>query len=142
MSLMFRTIALLAMIGVGAGAWLGFQPAEMVKAPVIPERLAVAAAPLALTAPDTAKAILERSPFAPDRAAFNRNAGPSAPPMDVKLTGISTRGKQQRASLMINGQRLVVGQGDTTPAGVVEVIEDSAVVLAGPPERRVEMFKH
>lgn len=140
MSLVFRAIALLAAVGVGSAIWFAAQPAEPVKAPVIPERIAVAAAPLSSVASDTAKKILERSPFAVDRAPFIRNAGPPPPPMDIKLTGISTLGKEQRASLLINGQRLVVARGDMTPAGVVEAIEDSAVTLAGPPERRIEMF--
>jgi hypothetical protein len=59
----------------------------------------------------------------------------------VKLTGIFRVGKELRASLMINGQSIVVGKGDKTPAGKVLKIEAGALVLSGAIEQRLEMFR-
>lgn len=100
-------------------------------------------APLPPTAPEAGRALLERSPFASDRSAFDRNAAmaPPPPPVEVRLTGISRMGGSLRASLLIGGQSLLVKKGDDTPAGKVLKVESSAVVLEGPPERRIEMFR-
>lgn len=87
--------------------------------------------------------ILDMSPFAKDRNAFDRAtaSAPPPPPVEVKLTGIFRVGKELRASLMINGQSLVVRKGDETAAGKVLKIEASAVVLSGPIDQRLEMFQ-
>jgi hypothetical protein len=87
--------------------------------------------------------ILDMSPFAKDRSAFDRATAstPPPPPVEVKLTGIFRVGKELRASLMINGQSLVVRKGDDTVAGKVLKIEARAVVLSGAIEQRLEMFR-
>lgn len=85
--------------------------------------------------------LIERSPFAQDRSAFARNAGPPPAEIQVKLTGVFKVGKEMRASLLIGGQSIAVKKGDQTPVGIVAEIENSAVTLAGPTPRRIEMFK-
>jgi hypothetical protein len=87
--------------------------------------------------------ILDMSPFAKDRSAFDRATAsePPPPPVEVKLTGIFRVGKELRASLMINGQSIVVRKGDETAAGKVVKIEPSAVVVSGATEQRLEMFR-
>lgn len=86
--------------------------------------------------------ILEMSPFAKDRSAFDRAiaSAPPPPPVEVKLTGIFRVGKELQASLMINGQSIVVRNGDETAAGKVVKIERGAVVISGATEQRLEMF--
>ncbi len=100
-------------------------------------------APLPPTEPKAGPSILERSPFASDRSAFDRSASmaPPPPPIEVRLTGISRMGGSLRASLLIGGQSVQVKQGDDTSAGKVLKVEAAAVVLEGPPERRIEMFR-
>jgi hypothetical protein len=95
------------------------------------------------TAPEAGRSLLDRSPFAQDRSAFDREAAttPPPPPVEVKLTGISKMGGSLRASLMIGGQSMMVKKGDDTPAGKVLKVETDAVTLEGPPERRLEMFR-
>jgi hypothetical protein len=88
--------------------------------------------------------ILDMSPFAKDRSAFDRAtaSAPPPPPVEVKLTGIFRVGKELRASLMINGQPIVVRKGDETAAGKVLRIETGAVVLSGTIEQqRLEIFR-
>ena len=87
--------------------------------------------------------ILDMSPFAKDRSAFDRAtaSAPPPPPVEVKLTGIFRVGKELRASLMINGQSIVVRKGDETAVGKVLKIEAGAVVLSGAIEQRLEMFR-
>jgi hypothetical protein len=87
--------------------------------------------------------ILDMSPFAKDRSAFDRAtaSAPPPPPVELKLTGIFRVGKELRASLMINGQSIVVRKGDETAAGKVLKIEAGAVVLSGAIEQRLEMFR-
>ena len=87
--------------------------------------------------------ILDMSPFAKDRSAFDRAtaSAPPPPPVEVKLTGIFRVGKELRASLMINGQSIVVRKGDDTAAGKVLKIEAGGVVLSGAIEQRLEMFR-
>jgi hypothetical protein len=86
--------------------------------------------------------ILDTSPFAKDRSAFDRAtaSAPPPPPVEVKLTGIFRVGKELRASLMINGQSIVVRKGDDTIAGKVTKIEADAVLISGVSEQRLEMF--
>lgn len=95
------------------------------------------------TAPEAGRSLLERSPFAQDRSAFDPEASmaPPPPPVEVRLTGIFRMGGELRASLMIGGQSFLVKEGEDTPAGKVGKIEANAVVLQGPPERRAEMFR-
>ena len=87
--------------------------------------------------------LLETSPFAPDRSAFDRTtaAAPPAPPVEVKLTGIFRVGKELRASLNVDGHSVVVRTGDDTAAGKVERISLDGVTLSGPPPRMLEIFK-
>ena len=87
--------------------------------------------------------ILDMSPFAKDRSAFDRAtaSAPPPPPVEVKLTGIFRVGKELRASLVINGQSIVVRKGDETTAGKVLKIEAGLVVVSGAIEQRLEMFR-
>jgi len=87
--------------------------------------------------------ILEASPFARDRSAFDRAtaSAPPPPPMEVKLTGVFRVGKDLRASLMINGQSIIVRKGDDTAAGKVVKIDEGAVVITGLVEQMLEMFR-
>ncbi|MCF8508475.1 MAG: hypothetical protein K9G83_07035 [Hyphomonadaceae bacterium] len=87
--------------------------------------------------------ILGMSPFAKDRSAFDRATASAPPPapVEVKLTGIFRVGKELRASLMVNGQSIVVRKGDETAGGKVLKIEAGAVVLSGAIEQRLEMFR-
>jgi hypothetical protein len=100
-------------------------------------------APLPAVNVQASNLILDMSPFAKDRSAFDRTtaSAPPPPPVEVKLTGIFRVGKELRASLMINGQSIVVRKGDETAAGKVLKIEAGAVVLSGAIEQRLEMFR-
>ena len=138
-------IALLVFVSVGAGltppdAAPDAAPEEMgfADASLRPQYAA-----LPTTAPEAGRSLLDRSPFAQDRSAFNREASivPPPPPVEVRLTGVSRMGGSLRANLMIEGQSLAVKQGDDTPAGKILKVEAGAVVLEGPPERRIEMFR-
>ena len=77
------------------------------------------------------------------RSAFDRAtaSAPPPPPVEVKLTGIFRVGKELRASLVINGQSIVVRKGDETTAGKVLKIEAGLVVVSGAIEQRLEMFR-
>lgn len=114
------------------------EQAALVDTPLRPQYAA-----LPPTAPEAGRSLLERSPFVQDRSAFDREASivQPPPPVEVRLTGVSRMGGSLRASLMIGGQSLAVKQGDDTPAGKVLKVEAGAVVLEGPPERRIEMFR-
>lgn len=88
------------------------------------------------------RSLLERSPFVPERTAFDRQSAIAPPPpVEAKLTGVFKIGKQLRASLMIGGQAITVKKGDDTQIGKVSSIEASAVVIEGATTRRLEMFK-
>lgn len=138
----------------GAGVALGL--ASLAVAPGLLPRLDGAsadakpagsrAAPFAPLPPVNDKAgagLLELSPFAADRSAFDRATAtvPTAAPVEVRLTGIFRFGKELRASLNVGGQSLVVRNGDETPAGKVGKISASSVTLLGPPERSIDIFK-
>lgn len=100
-------------------------------------------APLPSVNDKAASAILAMSPFAPDRSAFDRAtaSAPPAPPVELKLTGIFKVGKELRASLIVGGQSIIVREGDETAAGKVGKISTNSVVLTGPSDRLVEMFR-
>jgi hypothetical protein len=85
--------------------------------------------------------LLDRSPFARDHSAFTRNAGPPKTPIEVRLAGIFKVGAKRRAQVIIDGQSLTVVEGDQTAAGTVMAVEGAAVLFAGDPPRRIEMFK-
>jgi len=104
---------------------------------------ATAFAPLPSVNAAAQTAILEASPFARDRSAFDRAtaSAPAPAPIEVKLTGVFRVGKELRASLIINGQSIVVGKGDETLAGKVMKIDEDAVEISGATERRLEMFR-
>lgn len=142
MSLVLRSVVIAVLGGLGAATWMGVRPAAGIETPA-PAALAASprAVPLAPVGGDAARKILDRSPFSATRAAFSRLSGPPPPPLDIRLTGISKLGRSLRASLQINGQKLTVAEGDATPAGPVLSVEAEAITFAGPPERRVELFK-
>jgi len=146
MSLILRVLGvagLAALVGVVAAALaLPMNQAD----PASEEARSVAAsafAPLPSVNAQAQTLILEASPFARDRSAFDRAtaSAPPPPPVEVKLTGIFRVGKELRASLTINGQSIVVRKGDETAAGKVVKIEEDAVVISGANEMRAEMFK-
>ena len=143
---------LLRVIGIAVAAGLAGVAATAVVVPTpeaerIEERSSrgatAAFAPLPAVNLQALSLILDMSPFAKDRSAFDRAtaSAPPPPPVEVKLTGIFRVGKELRASLTINGQSIVVRKGDATAAGKVVKIETSAVVISGASEQRLEMFR-
>lgn len=146
MSLLLRVLGIAVaagLAGVGAAAMVGPTP----EAERIEERTSrgatAAFTPLPAVNTQAPSLILDMSPFAKDRSAFDRTtaSAPPPPPVEVKLTGIFRVGEELRASVMINGQSIVVRKGDETAAGKVLKIEASAVVLSGAVEQRLEMFR-
>jgi hypothetical protein len=97
--------------------------------------------PLPRSNPESGPSLLDRSPFARDHSAFTRNAGPPKTPIEVRLAGIFKVGAKRRAQVIIDGQSLTVVEGDQTAAGTVMAVEGAAVLFAGDPPRRIEMFK-
>jgi hypothetical protein len=94
--------------------------------------------PLPATNSAAWQSLIEHSPFVPDRNAFSRDAGPPAPELALRLAGIFKVGRELRANVVVGNETLVVVAGDDTPAGRVESIEPTAVVVAG---QRLELFK-
>lgn len=136
------TIAALAGIAAAGFMWIGMGAASA-PSDDRPANTRTAFAPLPPVNTEAGPSLLDRSPFAPDRSAFDReNAStPPPPPIEVKLTGIFKVGKELRASLLVGGQSIVVRRGDETAAGRVARIEADAVHLEGPTQQRLEMFK-
>lgn len=136
-------LALIA-LAVSAAAAPMLEPSEAAAGDGAPPALPrMQFAPFPATAPEAGPSLLERSPFAPDRSAFDRSASmaPPPPPVEVRLTGISRMGGSLRANLLIGGQSITVKKGDDTPVGKVLKVEAAAVVFEGPPGRRIEMFR-
>jgi len=100
-------------------------------------------APLPSVDAQAGPSILERSPFATDRSAFNRETAmmPPPPPVEVKLTGIFKIGKQFHASLLVGGQPIMVKKGDEIAVGKIAKVEAAAVEIEGPNPQRLEMFR-
>jgi len=146
MSLLLRVMGIAVAAGLaGVAAAAVFVPtpeAERIEGRRISGATA-AFAPLPAVNTQAQSLILDMSPFAKDRSAFDRAtaSAPPPPPVEVKLTGVFRVGKELRASLMINGQSIVVRRGDETAAGKVLKIEAGAVVLSGAIEQRLEMFR-
>jgi hypothetical protein len=143
---------LLRILGIAVAAGLAGVAATAVVVPTpeaerIEERRSrgatVAFAPLPAVNVQAPSLILDMSPFAKARGAFDRAtaSAPPPPPVEVKLIGIFRVGKELRASLMINGQSIIVRKGDETEAGKVLKIEAAAVMLSGAIEQRLEMFR-
>jgi hypothetical protein len=100
-------------------------------------------APLPSIDAQAGPSILERSPFATDRSAFNRDTAMAPPPapVEVKLTGIFKIGKQLHASLLVGGQPVMVKKGDEIAVGKIAKVEAAAVEIEGPNPQRLEMFR-
>ena len=100
-------------------------------------------APLPSIDAQAGPSMLERSPFATDRSAFNRDTAmtPPPPPVEVKLTGIFKIGKQLYASLLIGGQPVMVKKGDEIAVGKIAKVEAAAVEIDGANPQRLEMFR-
>jgi hypothetical protein len=146
MSLVLRSAGIVGAVALAGVAAAGvFLPVGEIdeQAGAQPRPASAAFAPLPAINAQAQGQILDMSPFARDRSAFDRAtaSAPPPPPVEVKLTGIFRVGKELRASLMINGQSLVVRKSDETAAGKVVKIEPSAVVLSGVIEQRLEMFR-
>jgi len=116
MKFALRIAGLALIIGCLALAGLGLVSASPDK--VSPEAPAASVksarfAPLPSVDAQAGPSILERSPFATDRSAFNRDTAmtPPPPPVEVKLTGIFRIGKQFHASLLVGGQPVMVREG-------------------------------
>ncbi len=146
MSLLLRIAGVTVAVGLGALAVLPavapFSGRDAPAADPTPDQPA-AFAPLPSVNVKAASAILEMSPFAPNRSAFDRATASASPvpPVEVKLTGIFRVGKELRASLIVGGQSIVVREGDETAAGKVGKIAENSVMLAGVRELRLEMFR-
>lgn len=146
MSLLIRIIGIAVaagLAGVGAAAVVVPTPEAASISARRSSEAAAAFAPLPAVNIQAPSLILDMSPFAKDRSAFDRAtaSAPPPPPVEVKLTGVFRVGKELRASLIINGQSIVVRRGDDTAAGKVLKIEAGAVVLSGEIEQRLEMFR-
>ena len=146
MSLVLRSAGIVGAVALGgiAAAGLLLPAGETdLQTRAQPRPASAAFAPLPAINGQAPGLILDMSPFARDRSAFDRAtaSAPPPPPVEVKLTGIFRVGKELRASLTINGQSLVVRKGDETAAGKVLKIEAGAVVLTGAIEQRLEMFR-
>jgi hypothetical protein len=146
MSLLMRIAGVTVAIGLGALAVLpvvaplaGGEAPAADPAPGQPPVFA----PLPSVNDKAVLAVLAMSPFVADRSPFDRAtaSAPPAPPVEVKLTGIFKVGKELRASLIVGGQSIVVREGDETAAGKVGKITADSVVLAGPPEQVLGMFR-
>jgi hypothetical protein len=88
-------------------------------------------APLLPSSPDTAPALIARSPFAPDRTAYARPTAEAAPPPEVRLTAIARVGGVLKATLVVDGAESTVGEGDVTPIGRVAAIGDTSIAFEG-----------
>ena len=146
MSLLLRVLGIAVaagLAGVGAAAVVVPTPETESMEARRSSGATAAFAPLPAVNVQAPSQILDMSPFAKDRSAFDRAtaSAPPPPPVEVKLTGIFRVGKELRASLMINGQSIVVRKGDDTAAGKVLKIEAGGVVLSGAIEQRLEMFR-
>lgn len=142
MSAVPRGVGLIALVGL-----LGLTAAALAPAPraspstaKLEPLAAPAAPPLPALDATLGSSLLARSPFAHDRSAFTRNIMPQTA-LEIRLAGISKVGGKRHAQLVIGNQTVSVAEGDATPSGPVKSIEADAVVLAGPPERRLELFK-
>jgi hypothetical protein len=133
----------------GLGLVLAISLAAAASAAILVPAQTPAVAPLEAVAPSKTTplpatnsaawpSLVDRSPFVVDRSAFSRNAGPPAHELKVRLAGIFKVGVHLRANLVVGNDTLVVVAGDDTPAGVVESIEPTAVVVAG---QKLELFK-
>ena len=145
MNLVLRIVGLALVIGCLALAGLGL--VSVAPDNVSPETPAASAksarfAPLPSVDVQAGPSILERSPFATDRSAFNRDTAmtPPPPPVEVKLTGIFRIGKQLHASLLVGGQAVIVKKGDEIVVGKIAKVEATAVEIEGPNPQRLEMF--
>ena len=146
MSLLPRMIGIAGVAGLaGAAAWAVLAPAREVEgSKELGEGVAAAMfAPLPAVDAQAPNLITEMSPFANDRSPFDRASAsaPLPPPVEMKLTGIFRVGKELRASLVVNGQSIVVRKGDETAAGKVTKIELDSIVISGASELKFEMFK-
>lgn len=147
MSIVLRLLGLSAVAALSATAaasWLLTAPdTELAVPSTTAEVKRVTFASLPSVNAHAGPSLLERSPYAPDRSAFDRDrpVAPPPPPVEVRLTGIFKVGKEFRASLMINGQSIVVRRGDETAAGKVAKIESGAILLSGSIEQRLEIFR-
>jgi len=144
MSFLPKGIMVVALCAVGGLAAVGLAPmppTPTVRPTATPAMTPEAAAPaLPNVDPSVGLSLLSRSPFAHDRSPFTRNVL-AQPALEVRLAGISTVSGKKHATIVVGTQTLVVAKGDATPVGNVETIETDAVVIAGPPERRLELFK-
>jgi hypothetical protein len=146
MKLTLRIVGLALIIGCLALAGLGLGPVPPDNS--LPETPAASAksarfTPLPSVDAQAGPSILERSPFATDRSAFNRDTAmtPPPPPIEVKLTGIFKIGKQLHASLLVGGQAVMVKKGDEIAVGKIAKVEAAAVEIEGPNPQRLEMFR-
>jgi hypothetical protein len=124
-------IAVLAALGVVTAGAL-FRETASFELPESAARASFALRALPVATHEAGGALLDRSPFAPDRSAYRRAEAasePSAPPPDVRVVAIFAAGGEPRATLVIDGMELTVGAGDATPLGEVVAISGGAVVL-------------
>lgn len=98
--------------------------------------------PLENVASSAGSSLLARNPFSPQRGSFTREPSvhPNPAPRDVRLVGISGVDGRLRATLMIDGQQLLVAQGDETPIGQVTSLSAGAIEFAGNAQPKLELF--
>ncbi len=130
MSALLRLLALAAILGLGLVTAPALAPMEAAPG-LVESGFAPSASflPLPQTSTEARGAIEARSPFAPDRSAYVRPAGvvmdERAP--EVRLSAIASVGGVFRATLVIDGEELTVGEGDATVVGRVATIDGASI---------------
>lgn len=89
---------------------------------------------------------LVRSPFVADHSAYARPVEPpppppEAPPVDIRLLGVSRSGGEPQAAVMLDGEERTLSLGAETRAGaVIEIGLDFIVFEHDGERRRVGLF--
>jgi hypothetical protein len=89
---------------------------------------------------------LARSPFVADHSAYARPVAPpppppEAPPVEIRLLGVSRSGGEPQATVMLDGEERTLSLGAETLAGeVVEIGLDFIVFEQDGEQRRVGLF--
>ena len=144
MTIMLRILAACAVIALGTATLVlgaSVQPAsEPTRPNAAPDSYEIV--PLENVAASAGSSLLARAPFAADRGAFTRTpvVEPAETPRDVRLVGISSVDGRLRATLLIDGQQLVVTEGDPTPLGEVTELTITTIEFGREPPSVLRLF--
>ncbi len=142
--MMLRILAVGAVIALGTATLVlraAVQPAiQQTPLDAAPDSYEIV--PLENVAASAGSSLLARAPFGVDRGVFTRTpvVEPAETPRDVRLVGISSVDGRLRATLLIDGQQLVVAEGDNTPIGSVKALTPSEIALEGQTSTSLELF--